>query len=95
MVTGASDAILRVWDTRTGELDQRVDFGGWRVRGIAFIEDRHLGVALSGAGLLIMTVDPAELADTVRASLTRTFTPTECTTFAIDPCPSLEQMRTH
>ena len=43
--------------------------------------------------LLIMTVDPAELANTVRASLTRTFTDTECTTYGIDPCPTLEQMR--
>ena len=46
-----------------------------------------------GGGLLIMTVDHAELADIVRASLTRTFTGEECTRYGIAPCPTLEEMR--
>jgi len=93
MATGASDGLLRVWDAKTGELKAQMDFGGSQVQGLAFIDDRHLAVALTGAGMLIMTVDPAELADTVRASLSRTFTATECTTYGIDPCPTLEQMQ--
>jgi WD40 repeat protein len=93
MATGASDGILRVWDTRTGELRQQMDFGGSEVQGVAFIDDRHLAVTPQGGGLLIMTVDPVELATTVRASLTRAFAETECTTYRIDPCPTLEQMR--
>jgi class 3 adenylate cyclase/WD40 repeat protein/energy-coupling factor transporter ATP-binding protein EcfA2 len=93
MATGASDGILRVWDATTGELKQQMDFGGAQVQGLAFIDDRHLAVALSGTGLLIMTVDPQELADTVRSSLMRGFTSTECTTYRIDPCPTLAQMR--
>ena len=93
MATGASDGILRVWDTTTGELKQQMEFGGSQVQGVAFVDDRHLAVALSGTGLLIMTVDPVEVANTVRASLTRTFTTTECATYRIDPCPTLEEMR--
>jgi len=93
MVTGASDGILRVWDTRTGVLTQQMDFGGREVQGVAFMDNRHLAVTPQGADLFIMTVDPAELASTVRASLTRTFTATECTTYNIDPCPTLEQMQ--
>lgn len=93
MATGASDGLLRIWDAVTGELKQQMDFGGPEVQGVAFIEDRHLAVTPMGGGLLIMTVDPAELADTVRTSLTRTFTATECATYAIDPCPTLELMR--
>jgi WD40 repeat protein len=93
MATGASDGILRVWDTKTGALEQQMDFGGAQVQGVAFVDDRHLAVATSATGLLFMTVDPAELADTVRASLTRTFTTRECSTYHIDPCPSLEELR--
>jgi len=94
MATGASDGILRVWDSVTGELKQQMDFRGPEVQGVAFIDDRHLAVTPQGGGLLIMTVDPQELANTVRVSLTRTFTATECKTYGLDPCPTLEQMRT-
>jgi hypothetical protein len=93
MATGASDGILRVWDAVTGELKQQMDFGGSQVQGLAFIDDRHVAVGLTGAGLLFMTVDPAELLQTVRASLTRTFTATECATYGIDPCPTLEEIQ--
>jgi len=79
---------------KTGELVQQMDFGGSQVPGVAFIDDRHLAVTPQGAGLLIMTIDPAELADTVRASLSRTFTDTECKTYGIEPCRTLEEMRT-
>jgi WD40 repeat protein len=91
--TGASDGILRVWDATSGELRQQMDFGGKQVQGLAFIDNSELAVALSGPGLLIMTVDPAELERTVRASLTRGFTDTECATYRIDPCPTLAEMR--
>jgi class 3 adenylate cyclase/WD40 repeat protein len=93
MATGAADGILRVWDTSTGELKQQMDFGGSQVQGVAFIDDRHLAVAPVSGSLLIMTVDPAELANAVRASLTRSFTATECQTYGIDPCPTLAQLR--
>ncbi len=91
---GASDGILRVWDTQTGALRQQMEFRS-QVQGVAFIDNKHLAVTPEPGGLLIMTVDPVELADAVRASLTRSFTATECKTYGIDPCPTLDQMRTH
>ena len=72
---------------------QQMEFAGVQVQGVAFIDDRHLAVTPVTGSLLIMTVDPEELADTVRASITRPFTDTECTTYGIDPCPSLEESR--
>ncbi len=93
LATGGSNGVLSVWNAKTGELDQQMDFGGSQVQGLAFIDDRHLAVTPQYLGLVIMTVDPAELADIVRASLTRTFTALECTTYGIEPCPTLEQMR--
>jgi hypothetical protein len=82
-----------VWNAKTGKLDQQMDFGASQVQGVAFIDNRHLAGTPQGGGLLIMTVDPAELADTVRTSLTRTFTALECTTYGIEPCPTLAEIR--
>jgi class 3 adenylate cyclase len=56
------------------------------------VDDRHLAVTLQTGDLLFMAIDPAELGDTVRASLTRTSTDTECKTYGIGPCPTLEQL---
>jgi WD40 repeat protein len=93
LATGGGNGVLSVWNAKTGELDQQMDFGASQVQGVAFLDNRHLAVTPQYLDLLIMTVDPAELADIVRASLTRTFTATECTTYRIDPCPTLEQVR--
>jgi WD40 repeat protein len=93
LATGGGNGVLSVWNTKTGELDQQMDFGAAQVQGVAFIDNRHLAVTPQYNDLLIMTVDHAELADIVRASLTRTFTALECTTYGIEPCPTLEQMR--
>jgi WD40 repeat protein len=93
LATGGGNGILSVWNAKTGELDQQMDFGAAQVQGVAFIDDRHLAVTPQYLDLLIMTADPAELADIVRASLTRTFTATECATYGIDPCPTLAEIR--
>ena len=66
---------------------------GSQVQGVAFIDDSHLAVAPYTGDLLVMTIDPTELANTVRASVIRPFTQTECTTYAIDPCPTLAQSK--
>jgi WD40 repeat protein len=91
--TGDFDGHVRVWDLRTGELRQQMEFGT-AVKGVVFIDDRHLAVTPTDLGyLLIMTVDPQELGETVRRSLTRTFTASECSTYGITPCPTLEEIR--
>jgi hypothetical protein len=92
--TAAADGTLRVSDTATGELTQQMGFRGLLVQEVAFTDDGHLAVTLRTGDLLTMIVDPQELADAVRASLTRSFTRGECTTYAIDPCPTLEELQT-
>jgi WD40 repeat protein len=91
--TGASDGTLKVWDAASGDLQQQFSIGQRQVQGVAFIDDHTLAVAPREGGLLIFTIDPAELAGALRRSLTRGFTPTECATYGIDPCPTLEEMR--
>jgi hypothetical protein len=70
-----------------------MEFGGLQIQGVAFIDDTHLAVSPQGGGLLFMTIDASELVKLVRASLTRTFTDTECKTYGIERCPTLEQVR--
>jgi WD40 repeat protein len=91
--TGGSDGVLRVWDTQSGELTQQMGFAGSLVAEVTFKDDRHLAVTLQTGEVLTMIIDPQELVDAVRASLTRSFTPGECATYGIDPCPTLEQIR--
>ena len=93
LATGAADGIVRVWDATSGVLRQQMEFAS-QVQGLAFIDERHLAVIPQRSGeLFVMTVDAAELAATVRASISRGFTATECSTYDIDPCPTLEQSR--
>ncbi|HEY7969706.1 MAG TPA: WD40 repeat domain-containing protein, partial [Candidatus Limnocylindrales bacterium] len=92
LAVGATDGSVRIWDAATGHLLQQMQFGS-QVQGVAFIDDSHLAVAPYTGDLLVMTIDPTELANTVRASVIRPFTQTECTTYAIDPCPTLAQSK--
>jgi WD40 repeat protein len=92
MATSASDGSVRIWATGTGTLLQQMTLGT-QAQGVAFIDDRHIAVTPGDGGLLVMTIDQSELQTLVRRSLTRGFTATECATYAIDPCPTLTQMR--
>ncbi len=91
--TGASDGAIKVWDSSTGELLQQLSIGGRQVQGLAFVDDHTLAAVPREGGLLLMTIDPAELVAALRGSLTRGLTASECATYAIDPCPTLEELR--
>ncbi|MFN8621505.1 MAG: AAA family ATPase [Chloroflexota bacterium] len=92
LVTGASDGVIRVWNALTGELLQEMHIDA-QVQGVAFVDDHHVLVAPDGGDLLQMTIDSAELLGLVRSALSRGFTPTECTTYGLDPCPTLDALR--
>ena len=40
----------------------------------------------------LITIDTDELLDIARSLVTRSFTETECVTYQIDPCPTLEKI---
>ena len=42
---------------------------------------------------VIITLDPDEMIDVAHARLTRGFKPQEYATYGIDPCPTLEEIR--
>jgi hypothetical protein len=61
---------------------------------VAFVDDRHLAVALDGGTVQVVTMDSAELLDIVRRSLARGFTESECDRFDLgDGCPTLFELR--
>jgi WD40 repeat protein len=96
VATAAADGLVRVWDAPTLELVHEVALGDTPIRGVAFVDDHHLAVTPQDGNLLLVTIDPDELLDLVRRSLTRGFTATECTRFDFgDECPTLAELRGH
>jgi hypothetical protein len=94
VATAASDGLVRVWDAATLELVHEVPLGDSQIQGVAFVDDDHLAVTPQEGNLLLVTIDPDELLDIVRSSLTRGFTATECARFGFgDECPTLAELR--
>lgn len=81
IATGSSDGFVKVWDVDERRQVHEIYLGETQVQGVAFINDVHLAVALGGGGIYAYTLDPVELLKTMRASLTRGFTVTDCERF--------------
>jgi len=91
---GSADGSIRVWDAATGELEHELAVGETSVKGLAFINDRHLAVVLDDGDVILATIDPDELQEIARSSLTRGFTTAECEQFNFaGECPTLADLR--
>lgn len=91
---GLGDSQLRVWDSQDGELV--ADFGkmGGSFPMFSFHPDGiHLAAEDTGGTIQILTLDSNELVAIATSRLTRGFTQDECATYGIDPCPTLEDIR--
>ena len=61
---------------------------------IEFIDDETLAVTYAGGNeILRFTINHDRLVELARAAAIRTFTDEECSTYGIDPCPSLEEIK--
>jgi WD40 repeat protein len=91
IATMGSDGQLKVWDTATGALV--ADLGAF-VWGHAFHPDGEHLIAGDTAGTIqVLTLNVDELIDIATSRITRSFTDDECATYRIDPCPTLEDLK--
>ena len=87
-----ADAFLRVWSGRS--LVTEVQFDVDEMANVEFIDDTHLLVTSGfGSAAIEVTLDADELLAIARSRLTRSFTAEECTTFEVDPCPTLSDLK--
>jgi WD40 repeat protein len=97
LASAGRDGVVRVWDIITKRLIHEIPVSqvGEGLGGVDFVDDdRHLLVTAMATGdLHKVTIDTEELLDIARQRVTRGLTGTECDTYRIDPCPTLEEIR--
>ncbi|MEA1902032.1 MAG: WD40 repeat domain-containing protein [Actinomycetota bacterium] len=95
VATAGRDGVSIVRNLETGEEVQRftaprTPFG---LRNVEWVDETTLMLGTRPWAVLV-TLDPATLVETARSKLTRSFTDEECVTYNIDPCSTLEEMKT-
>ncbi|MGD8202320.1 BTAD domain-containing putative transcriptional regulator [Ornithinimicrobium sp. W1679] len=94
LATASWDGTVRVWDLGTGVLAHEVAFEESQPQATAWVGEHDVAVAFATGDAVVVTVDPEELLQLVRSSLTRGYTQTECETYGFDrDCPVLAEMR--
>jgi len=94
LASAGVDGFVRLWNIETRSLAQQIPISNG-VGGVAFMEDgAHLAVSSQADGeFRIIALDTEELLDIARSRVTRALTDTECTTYRIDPCPTLGRIK--
>ena len=82
---------LHVFDLDTGELLAEVPMPS--VSDIHWIDEDTVLVGTNGGIWATVGLHPDDLVASAAASVTRGFTDAECSTYRIDPCPTLEEIR--
>ena len=94
IASAGEDAFLRVWDLGKRSVITEIRFDVDEISNVEFIDDAHLFITSgSGSNAIIITLDPDELLHIARSRINRSFTQAECTTYSIDPCPTLEDIK--
>lgn len=90
LMTSATDLTVRVWDVETGVELHRIPLG--LVGDGHWLDEEHLFVEFQGLWTTV-SLNLNEVAELAVDRLTRGLTEDECASFRIDPCPSLEDLR--
>ena len=89
------DGMARVHLIDSGELVTEISVViGAQANNLQFLDDETLIVTVGDRGLMYqLTLDEAVLLAVARDRLTRSFSDQECANYRIDPCPTLEEIR--
>jgi len=86
--------VTHVVELESGAIIETYPLPGTDVTNVEFLDDdRHLLVTPAFGPVEVLTLDTEELIREARTRLNRTFTPDECATYSLDPCPTLEEIR--
>lgn len=91
LMTSATDGFVRIWDLETGAEIERIPLDGHYGPAI-WIDESTGAIGTVTTGEWVRLSLDFDLVDRAKSRLTRTFTPSECVTYQIDPCPTLEEM---
>ncbi len=93
LASTGEDGFVMVWDL-TGEPDLLDRIPMPFPSDVMWIDDDELGVLLGNpAGWATISLDKEQLLGRVRKALTRSFSKEECRTYRVDPCESLEELK--
>ena len=89
------DGMARVHLIDSGELVTEIPVViGAQANNLQFLDDETLIVTVGDRGLMYqLTLDDSVLLAVARDRLTRSFSDQECAIYRIDPCPTLEEIR--
>ena len=92
VAAGHWDGRFRVWDWRNERLLIDLELGV-PIRHVTYFDQDHVLVMSRTGDAVMITLDNDELMDLAANRVTRSFTDEECSTYGIDPCPTLEAIR--
>ncbi len=90
--TAGNDGETWIWDIMERRMVRRLPLGPEAHQSARFLDEQTILIA-SESDVVGMTLDVQAQLQYARSRITRTFTPEECATYNIDPCPTLEEIK--
>lgn len=88
-----ADGLMHVVDLASGEILETYPLPGSDLTNVEFLDDQHLLVTDRFGPVEVLTLDTDELIAKARTRVSRGFTEQECETYRLDPCPTLDDLR--
>jgi WD40 repeat protein len=93
LMTSSTDGFVRIWDLATEREIERIPLDGDSGDGV-WLDAETIAIGTANGLWTNISIDPDDLLELALGRLNRSFTDEECELYRIDPCPTLEEMRT-